>query len=393
VYVGLQDICGRREANRLPTHQQTDIIRHLLEKYPSTLDLYEIVFLVIRILYSTTTIRATLLVLCLVLQLVTALSPLNLAAAERRTLSFLTFSTSRWTLENHLALRPVCSTAVHEYALFPFGYHFLLLYVLLPLGSSLPSAADVACFSNPRKPRCKLNSKTRVGGAHTSLHTTCRIPLHRMGIDREQYYSFNMAYNGTGERGFRGHEASLLSPPRTNGSTRLPQPLQDGRSGGLMRRFTTDSSRVPTLSTISVQRGQQDSSDFGPSVCTVFLTTIPSHHPCFSPIPSRTTFSEHCLLTGVFFRHLQRSNCWRRKNSSTKDYANRNDALRLRCNCWTSSSDVKNRNLRRCKRISDVQITTTRDINRNQPLLQNIESLPRDSPQSFPDQIVTRPRV
>ncbi|KUJ08544.1 ARM repeat-containing protein [Mollisia scopiformis] len=76
-------------------------------------------------------------------------------------------------------------------------------------------------------------------------------------------------YNGSSDRDlrFRGqHEASLLSPPRNSNGTRLPQPLQDGRGGGgLMRRFTTDSSRVPTLSTITIQRGQPDSSDFGPS--------------------------------------------------------------------------------------------------------------------------------
>jgi hypothetical protein len=89
-----------------------------------------------------------------------------------------------------------------------------------------------------------------------------------------------MAYsNSTSERmdelRFRSqqlprNEASLLgmvSPPR-NG-TRVTQPLQtqDGR-GGLMRRFTTDSGRVPTIASISSQRGvQQDSQDYGPSVC------------------------------------------------------------------------------------------------------------------------------
>lgn len=57
----------------------------------------------------------------------------------------------------------------------------------------------------------------------------------------------------------------LVSPPR-NG-TRLPQPLQsqDGR-GGLMRRFTTDSARVPTIATLTTQRGGQEAQDYGPSV-------------------------------------------------------------------------------------------------------------------------------
>ncbi|CZS99793.1 uncharacterized protein RCO7_01619 [Rhynchosporium graminicola] len=65
----------------------------------------------------------------------------------------------------------------------------------------------------------------------------------------------------------------LVSPPRNsngngNGNSngnRLPQPLsQDGR-GGLMRRFTTDSGRVPTIASITTQRGAQDSQDYGPS--------------------------------------------------------------------------------------------------------------------------------
>lgn len=59
----------------------------------------------------------------------------------------------------------------------------------------------------------------------------------------------------------------LVSPPR-NGTTRLPPPLQqqDAR-GGLMRRFTADSARVPTMSslTLTTQRGGQEQ-DFGPSV-------------------------------------------------------------------------------------------------------------------------------
>ncbi|KAF4634360.1 hypothetical protein G7Y89_g3754 [Cudoniella acicularis] len=56
----------------------------------------------------------------------------------------------------------------------------------------------------------------------------------------------------------------LVSPPR-NG-TRVPQPLhsQDGR-GGLMRRFTTDSGRVPTVNSLASQRGVQEPQEYGPS--------------------------------------------------------------------------------------------------------------------------------
>ncbi|TAQ84904.1 hypothetical protein B7494_g6776 [Chlorociboria aeruginascens] len=55
----------------------------------------------------------------------------------------------------------------------------------------------------------------------------------------------------------------LVSPPR-NG-TRLPQPLQpqDNR-GGLTRRFTTDSGRVPTISSLTNQRSGQEQ-EYGPS--------------------------------------------------------------------------------------------------------------------------------
>jgi len=62
------------------------------------------------------------------------------------------------------------------------------------------------------------------------------------------------------------HGLGLVSPPR-NG-TRLPPPIQsqDAR-GGLMRRFTTDSGRVPTILSLTTQRGVQDTQEFGPSVC------------------------------------------------------------------------------------------------------------------------------
>lgn len=81
------------------------------------------------------------------------------------------------------------------------------------------------------------------------------------------------------------NDASLLgmvSPPR-NG-TRATQPLQtqDGR-GGLMRRFTTDSGRVPTIASIATQRGvQQDSQDYGPSVC--YFCHF-HHNQCWAILP------------------------------------------------------------------------------------------------------------
>lgn len=40
-----------------------------------------------------------------------------------------------------------------------------------------------------------------------------------------------------------------------------------------MRRFTTDSGRVPTIASITTQRGGQDSQDYGPSV-----SYCPSHN-------------------------------------------------------------------------------------------------------------------
>src|ERR1700726_200657 len=68
----------------------------------------------------------------------------------------------------------------------------------------------------------------------------------------------------------------LVSPPR-NG-TRVPQPLhtQDGR-GGLMRRFTTDSGRIPTVASLATQRGVQDSKDLGPSVRNSIVLFSPPH--------------------------------------------------------------------------------------------------------------------
>lgn len=69
----------------------------------------------------------------------------------------------------------------------------------------------------------------------------------------------------------------LVSPPR-NG-TRMPQPLhsQDGR-GGLTRRFTTDSGRVPTIATLTTQRGGQESQEYGPSVSALIVYSTHNRH-------------------------------------------------------------------------------------------------------------------
>jgi len=82
----------------------------------------------------------------------------------------------------------------------------------------------------------------------------------------------------------------LVSPPR-NGTRVPPQPLhsQDGR-GGLMRRFTTDSGRVPTIASITSQRGGQDSQDYGPSVRFCPLFTIPLLHSTTTTKQPTTTF-------------------------------------------------------------------------------------------------------
>lgn len=99
-----------------------------------------------------------------------------------------------------------------------------------------------------------------------------------------------MAYsNSTSDRmdelRFRSQQSldsinGLVSPPRTS---RVPQsqPLhtQDGR-GGLMRRFTTDSGRVPTIGSLLTQRGVPEQAvEYGPSVCNLHRTQIPSNFP------------------------------------------------------------------------------------------------------------------
>lgn len=85
---------------------------------------------------------------------------------------------------------------------------------------------------------------------------------------------FRQSVRGSISGGVSGSEQPLLglvSPPR-NGGSRLPPPLsasasaQDGRGFTLTRRFTTDSGRVPTLHSITGQRGVQDGQEYVPSV-------------------------------------------------------------------------------------------------------------------------------
>jgi hypothetical protein len=108
-----------------------------------------------------------------------------------------------------------------------------------------------------------------------------------------------MAYsNSTTDRmdelRFRMSDSSLgglVSPPRNN--SRLPQPLppQDGR-GGMVRRFTTDSGRVPTIASLTTLRSGQESMDFGPSVGASWLhsadfslAVLPSQGSQFAALP------------------------------------------------------------------------------------------------------------
>ena len=132
-----------------------------------------------------------------------------------------------------------------------------------------------------------------------------------------------MAYsNSTSERmdelRFRSQQSprndsallGLVSPPR-NG-TRMPQPLQnqDGR-GGLMRRFTTDSGRVPTIASISGQRGGQEPQEYGPSVSYCPSTTIaivPIIQHLYYPQNFVKVVCTIALLIFPCFRHTTKSN-------------------------------------------------------------------------------------
>ncbi|KFY11145.1 hypothetical protein V491_07335, partial [Pseudogymnoascus sp. VKM F-3775] len=92
--------------------------------------------------------------------------------------------------------------------------------------------------------------------------------------ERMDELRFRQSVRGSISGGVSGSEQPLLglvSPPR-NGGSRLPPPLsasasaQDGRGFTLTRRFTTDSGRVPTLHSITGQRGVQDGQEYVPSL-------------------------------------------------------------------------------------------------------------------------------
>lgn len=103
---------------------------------------------------------------------------------------------------------------------------------------------------------------------------------------------------------FRRNDSSLgglVSPPRN--SSRLPQPLppQDGR-GGMVRRFTTDSGRVPTIASLATLRSGQESMDFGPSVSAITTFTravaivVPAHNPKLYPTVYPEQYAQQDLL-------------------------------------------------------------------------------------------------
>ncbi|KAL5352769.1 hypothetical protein ACLOAV_002717 [Pseudogymnoascus australis] len=90
--------------------------------------------------------------------------------------------------------------------------------------------------------------------------------------ERMDELRFRQSVRGSISGGVSGSEQQVLglvSPPR-NGGSRLPPPLsasaQDSRGFTLTRRFTTDSGRVPTLHSITGQRGVQDGQDYVPSL-------------------------------------------------------------------------------------------------------------------------------
>lgn len=106
------------------------------------------------------------------------------------------------------------------------------------------------------------------------------------------------------------NDASLLglvSPPRNGTRIAQPSQTQDAR-GGLMRRFTTDSGRVPTIASISSQRGTQESSEYGPSVCYCPSRTIVivPHNSGFPVFYQYATIASQ-LHSLTFFRPITRS--------------------------------------------------------------------------------------
>jgi hypothetical protein len=86
------------------------------------------------------------------------------------------------------------------------------------------------------------------------------------------------------------NDANLLGlvSPQRNGTR---QPLQQDGRNGLMRRFTADSARVPTIGSLNSQRAGQDSSEYGlPSV------NIVHHFYCLSTLPVPSTLSSYCPI-------------------------------------------------------------------------------------------------
>jgi hypothetical protein len=69
------------------------------------------------------------------------------------------------------------------------------------------------------------------------------------------------------------------------------------------------------------------------------------------------------------------NNCcsWRRKNSSTNDYASRSAGLRPRCSCSICSKEKKKRSLPLFKKTSLTRITMRTATNPNRQHLQNTE--------------------
>jgi hypothetical protein len=61
-----------------------------------------------------------------------------------------------------------------------------------------------------------------------------------------------------------------------------------------MRRFTTDSGRVPTMNTLANQRGMQESQEYGPSVSWTSTLLSPFGYNYYCP--------EQPVITCISFR-------------------------------------------------------------------------------------------
>lgn len=98
------------------------------------------------------------------------------------------------------------------------------------------------------------------------------------------------------------NDASLLglvSPPR-NGH-RVQQPLQQDGRNGLMRRFTTDSSKIPTIASLASQRERNSQEEYGgpPSVSKLLSQNlfIVLDDPTSLPLSFHT--NNHCQLCTI----------------------------------------------------------------------------------------------